>query len=70
MEKELFRAWSNDWTKSLTFDSDIINSKVWVKFKAHLTKVLGNEYNWERAMNSAINSDLSHFKLDSFITIK
>lgn len=56
---DIYRAWSKDWNKSLTFYSTIINSKYWGKFKNKLTILLGEEWGFELAIKEKISTDIN-----------
>lgn len=55
---DVYRAWSADWSKSLTFYGTIINSKHWNKFKQKVTSLLGEGWGWELATNEKISTDI------------
>ena len=60
---QIYRAWSADWSKSLTFYGTIINSKYWQKFKNKVTGLLGEGWGWELAINEKIKTDINESDL-------
>lgn len=56
---DIYRAWSKDWSKSLTFYGTIINSKSWDRFKNKVTNLLGENWGYELAITEKIKSDLN-----------
>lgn len=57
---DVYRAWSKDWTKSVTFYGTIINSKYWDRFKDKLTSLLGDEWGYELAITQKISTDINY----------
>lgn len=57
---DVYRAWSKDWSKSLTFYGTIINSKYWEKFKKKVDGLLGEDWGWELAINDKVATDINN----------
>lgn len=56
---DVYRAWSADWSKSLTFYGTIINSNHWERFQKKVTSILGEGWGWELAINEKIKTDIN-----------
>lgn len=65
-DNDLCRAWSDDWSRSITFTAQFINSDKWASLGKYIGKRLGN-WGWEVSTSgNPAKSDVEHLTYDSF----